>query len=554
MSRLRAGVFRAPAEQRPKGGFRQAMAWLHTWVGLGLGWLLFLIFLTGTAGYFDTEIDRWMQPELPAAQTYLNTADTAELLLQRLATEAPGAERWFLRLPNDRNQPYPGVFWQGASVAAGASAEQGSLMLNGTSGDRFQVRDTGGGQFLYQLHWRLHYLTRTQADVIVGIATLFMLVALITGVIVHKKIFKDFFTFRPYKSQRSWLDAHNVFSVLALPFHLMITYSGLVFMAFSYMPLVVAAHYGFDKDARSQFISDVFDPPGIEQAANESAPLVALDVLIARAKQEWGGSELNSIDIRNPGDRNARVLIYESPNASVSRSSRLLVFDGTNGELLHQVAPDHLSSKGIRDLFLGLHEGLFAGPLLRWLYFFSGLMGTGMIATGLLLWAAKRRQQAERATGRANPGLRLVEKLNVGTLVGLPVAIAAYFWANRLLPIGLDARASWEAHILFITWAFMLLYGTLRPTRRAWIEQLTIASAVFSLLPVLNAITTNRHLGVTLIEGDLVLAGFDLAMLITGLACAMTTWYLRRQWPKKSRSTHVTCELGKTFQPARAAK
>lgn len=35
--------------------------------------------------------------------------------------------------------------------------------------------------------------------------------------------------------QRSWLDIHNLLSVTALPFHFVITYSGLVFFAFTYM-------------------------------------------------------------------------------------------------------------------------------------------------------------------------------------------------------------------------------------------------------------------------------------------------------------------------------
>src|SRR5256885_4150372 len=52
---------------------------------------------------------------------------------------------------------------------------------------------------------------------IVGFATMLMFVAIITGVITHKKIFTDFFTFRPRKGQRSWLDAHNATAVLALP-------------------------------------------------------------------------------------------------------------------------------------------------------------------------------------------------------------------------------------------------------------------------------------------------------------------------------------------------
>ena len=49
-----------------KEGFRQAMAWLHTWAGLIFGWLLFAIFLTGTLAYFKGEITHWMQPEVPA--------------------------------------------------------------------------------------------------------------------------------------------------------------------------------------------------------------------------------------------------------------------------------------------------------------------------------------------------------------------------------------------------------------------------------------------------------------------------------------------------------
>ena len=45
-----------------KDRFRQSMAWLHTWLGLLFGWVLYFIFVTGTAGYLDTEIDRWMRP------------------------------------------------------------------------------------------------------------------------------------------------------------------------------------------------------------------------------------------------------------------------------------------------------------------------------------------------------------------------------------------------------------------------------------------------------------------------------------------------------------
>ena len=52
---------------RPDGkteSLRQSMAWLHTWSGLLLGWLLYAVFFTGTLSFFRDEINDWMRPEL----------------------------------------------------------------------------------------------------------------------------------------------------------------------------------------------------------------------------------------------------------------------------------------------------------------------------------------------------------------------------------------------------------------------------------------------------------------------------------------------------------
>src|SRR3546814_19289664 len=70
-----------------------------------------------------------------------------------------------------------------------------------------------------------------------------MLVAILSGIVTHKKILADFFLLRFGKGQRSWLDAHNASSVLFLPFILMITSPGLVSLSPHYLPLVIAATY-----------------------------------------------------------------------------------------------------------------------------------------------------------------------------------------------------------------------------------------------------------------------------------------------------------------------
>ncbi len=65
-------------------------------------------------------------------------------------------------------------------------------------------------------------------------------------------------------------------------------------MGFTYMPLVVAAHYGVDGEARRQFIADVFDPPGLVEPAGQPAALASLNGMIATAESRWGNGRIRS--------------------------------------------------------------------------------------------------------------------------------------------------------------------------------------------------------------------------------------------------------------------
>lgn len=132
-----------------------------------------------------------------------------------------------------------GLYWVPDHETPGEVAE---ATLDG-NGVPVHARETRGGNFLYRLHFDLYAMPVIFARYLVGVAAMLMLIALVSGIIIHKRIFADFFLLRFGKGQRSWLDAHNVTSVLALPFHLMITYTGLVTLATLYMPWAVAANY-----------------------------------------------------------------------------------------------------------------------------------------------------------------------------------------------------------------------------------------------------------------------------------------------------------------------
>jgi len=131
--------------------------------------------------------------------------------------------------------------------------------------------------------------------------------------------------------------------------------------------------------------------------------------------------------------------------------------------------------------------------------------------------------------------------------------VAAYFWANRLIPADFAARREWEAHALFITWGLLLLYPALRTPSRAWLETLWLAAAAFALLPLLNLLTTDRHLGVTLPAGDWVLAGFDLTMLALGACFAVAARRVRRKQLAAAPARTAAPGIEATARPAGAA-
>jgi uncharacterized iron-regulated membrane protein len=500
-----------------KMNFRQSMASLHTWAGLLPGWLLFVIFLFGTTAYFQQEISQWMRPELRGGVVRDAALDAAS---RYLALEAPDAASWRISLPSERGGETLSVSWK---PREGSRTEGGKTSLDPVSGRKIAVRDTKGGGFLYRMHFDLHYVPYWLARYFVSVAALAMLVAILSGIITHKKIFADFFLLRFGKGQRSWLDVHNVTGVMALPFHLMMTYTGLVTLLFTLMPWAISANFP-SKDA---FYEAAYPSGPKVEATGRTAPTLPLSGLSRRAEAIWGVPP-RVIIINNPGDMAAMVELWP-PSDRLGGDRPTLHLHGVTGALL-QLSAVAGGAETTREVMDNLHTGLFAGLALRWLYFLSGVGGTVMVASGLVLWTVKRRAKLPDPT-RPHFGFRLVERLNIGIIAGAPAGIAIYFLANRLLPLEMAHRADWEINSLFIAWGALFVWTTTRPAKRAWIEALTACAALYALVPIVNAFTTTRGLIPSLIASDWVFAGFDLVILATGAAFALAAWKVATHKP-----------------------
>lgn len=491
------------------------MAGLHTWAGLLPGWLLFVIFLFGTVAFFQQEISRWMRPELvnaPVSEVAVGAAT------RYLALHAPRASSWTISLPDALAADAILVSWQPSKDSATAP---GNAKLDPAIGKPIVIRETRGGWFLYRFHFDLHYLPIKWARVLVSLAALAMLVAILSGIVTHKKVFAHFFLLRFGKGQRSWLDAHNVTAVLALPFHLMITYTGLVTLLFALMPWAIITHFpnqeAFDKLALSP-------APAIE-ARGVPADMLPMTVLMPRGTAVLGGIRPSFVTVSNPGDAAAVVGLWP-PRDGLGLSREAVYLSCVTGAVL-QLPPHRGGGTKTQGVMVDLHTGAFAGPALRWLYFLSGVGGTVMVATGLVLWTAKRRAKRTGGGGR-DLGCRLVERLNIGVIAGAPAGVAVYFLANRILPLDLAGRAAWEINSVFIAWAAMVVWSVSRPTRSAWIETLGGCAVLYALVPMMNSITTARGLVSSMIARDWVFVGFDTTMLAAAAIFALAAWKAAR--------------------------
>ncbi|AVS91735.1 PepSY domain-containing protein [Paracidovorax avenae] len=528
-------------------GFRQAMSWVHTWAGLVLGWLLFAIFATGTLSFFKSEFNLWMRPEMHGlAAPSPDVADRAQAALHR---HAPGVTQWIMRLPDER-LPAVTVLWRDS-----AKGRFQTLLMDPATGESIGTRDTMGGEFFYRFHFELRTANQSRWALegrwIVGVATLLMFIALLTGVVTHRRIFKDFFTFRPTKGgQRAWLDAHNVSGVLALPFYLVITFSGLMIFHTLYMPAGIAAAYATPKgtDSQAYFAEMQGDEPGARSArrargaAEAAAPLPPLDLatMVAGAHRTWGDARIGNISARRDADGTV-VEVTRHDGDRLQYGPARLRFDGATARQLALIDPQTPAIKTYRVLY-GLHLARFAGPGMRWALFGFGVLGSLMIASGLVLWSVKRRAQSQRRSADAGLpfGERLVASLNVGLMGGLPLAVAAFLAANRLLPVSTPARADAELAWFFGTWGLGLAIGVLRPDRRGWALLLGAAGVLFAALPAINAATTSAHLGVTLPAGEWAWAGMDLSFLAAGLVfCALARHLLHRRAPAAPKAVRT---------------
>ncbi|MDQ8023678.1 MAG: PepSY-associated TM helix domain-containing protein [Moraxellaceae bacterium] len=532
--------------------FRHSMTWVHTWFGLALGFVLMVCFFFGSLSVYDREIDRWAIPAsrfepqpMPSFDRMLEPAFRRIQLTKEAREEAQTRNEEPLpdTLPLHEWGAYTThrdpvlSMWSGFELTRPKDPDNdhvyGVMTLDPRTGqelseDKLKI----GSQFFYPMHYELHIHWLGLGYWIVGLAALIMLVALVSGVVMHRKVFREFFTFRPKKqTQRSALDLHNLTGVVALPFHFMFALSGLIVFAGIYFPVGETMMKPLAKAHQKLEASRTGLP---EEAAGIPAPLASVDAMVAEAQRRWAArgmaGEVGFLGIHHVGDANATVSVYRAGTDRVTLTGEGIHFKGPTGEVIREDDPK-TAAAGINDFVTGLHLQHFRHWLLRVLYFVGGISGCVCIATGFIFFVGKRKRQ-HAATG--SQGARIVDALAVTTVTGMLIATATMLVGNRLLPEDLPLRGVWEERIFWSAWGLAMAHAFWRTAAvaqariaPAWREQCWAVAGLAGLAAVLNWVTTGDHLFKTIADGYWPVAGVDLVLLASAALAIVAARKLR---------------------------
>ena len=533
--------------------FRLSLTWLHTWFGLVLGFVLMVAFFFGSMSVFDREIDRWSLPETRIAAQPMPSFDRILAERFRDMTEPEPEQR--AEAAQRVTRPLPAKLepanWNAytthrdptLSMYVGFAVPNSTLpddeiysilTIDPRDGKKLRKDELAiGSAFFYPMHYSLHLDWHELGYWIVGLSAMAMLAALVSGVVMHRKFFREFFTFRPGRHLlRSTLDLHNLTGVIALPFHFLWALSGLLIFVNVYFPVfdrmfqpLVEAH---EHEEAQHTGLDV-------QPSGTPGTLASVDAMVAAAKAHWDSrgmpGEVGFLSINHIGHSNAYVSIYRDSTDRVATAEGMH-FEGSTGKLLFEDPPVG-PVETVNAFLVGMHLQQFKHWTLRWLIFAGGLLSCACIATGFIFFVEKRKQ-AHARQGRVASSW--VDALAVFTVTGMVVATLSMLVTNRLLPEDLEGRDFWEQCAFWGAWVLTLIHAAWRSpavlkggVSKAWAEQSWTIAVLAAGAVVANALTTGDHLGRTLAAGYWPVAGVDLMLLVCALGAALAARRLQRR-------------------------
>lgn len=497
---------------------------VHGWSGTLLGLLLYVVVVTGTVAVFAEEIAVWSaggmktgEPlAVPLDRKVREIADLqAKGYLDRIAVfhDARGD---LLIYPHTRVRhpesgelsPLGTLYRLDARTGERLSWHQGFLF------DHPEWFKTSALEaFLVELHVRLH-LPEPWGLIVTGILGLLVMFAGISGVLMHRHLFRDLFIAeRPGRRLVSTRDRHVLAASWALPFSFLLGFTGsyFSFAGTVFFPLLADVAFGGNDEA---MVQTLFAPPAGSDPT--PAPLTDLDAVLIDAADR-AGAPVTFIFIDRYGRSDALITLNHGPAPHRLGFQRSL-YDGATGAFLGfkpNVGRQPSSGATLRGLMTPLHFGNFAGMASKVVWAGLGIALAFVTISGMQLWL--RRREADllwRRFGRAI----------IATAYGLPLAML-------MSSYGYFVSRSWSDPFWWTPVSFVA--GVLGSIVLGWVSDAWRLRRLFRvclaigclLLPVARMASGGTAWAPALIEGQGTLLSVDLFLLLLG--CGLWLWSRR---------------------------
>jgi uncharacterized iron-regulated membrane protein len=472
---------------------------MHAWIGVAGGIVLHVMFFAGAFALFHAELGDWQErPATPAATSDRGGRPSLGAAVDRMLRDK-GAEPDQINVWLAAGQGrFVEVSWRDKSAA-----ERVEIRVDAVTGS-VVAATSHLNTILYWLHF-LYHPKATWGMYVAGVLGVALLVALVTGVLIHlKDLAKQFHQFRPKKTTRIlWSDMHKVLGVMGLPFQVMYAFTGalLCFISLA-LTLFAGPVFGGDRNAAQASLWGEHKMHGVERRGT-----LGLDALLEKARLAVPGFHPEYVRIDGLADRAATVSFWGRLSGRLFRRGDV-VLRASDGALLADSASSFPTpGAAVSRWVTGLHYAWFGGLAAKVLYALLTAAGCLTILSGNWIWLARREARAQ------STGNRLLAKLTIGVGGGVIVATAALFWANRLAPA--SYRMAAESWAFFGGWALCALLFLFRAEAGGgWVGLLRLSGAAFALVPIAGLVGhAGRPAGA---DGASALPGVEVGLVIVG--------------------------------------
>lgn len=374
--------------------------------------------------------------------------------------------------------------------------------------------ETALGRFLVELHVRLHLLN-PYGLVLTGVLGLAMLVAAVSGLMMHRHLITDLFTLRGRDRRVGWRDLHTVVATWTLPHAFVLAFTGAFFSFAISVGLPMLAKVAFAGDLPAMFEALVGGKAPVDPRPAAGADL---DRIVADARAR-AGVPVASMLVEHRGRADARVTVGHEP-ADGALTGLTLVYDGASGAFLAEkplLGTRPSLGGSVLGLMGPLHFGNFAGWASKGVWFALGCASATVTWTGLGLWVRRRQEKPGwRALGRA-------AWVGAGLPLALACAAAGFFLA---LPAG--TTVFWTPAAFLIAAALSLGPALLLPAARVRPALFALTGAVLLALPVLRLAGGGPGWAAAMAAGQSAVLILDVLVVLGGLACLAPMLLARR--------------------------